>query len=127
MRVLPKELWPATAPSSVPPLQVWRDADFLVTLYPTPQVCGAVYRLTVVRAAGVAMDGRGRVVYRDGITWDDLMQVKRDCGFANCWAVEVYPADEDVVNVANMRHLWILNEAPAFAWRKAAAAGQVTP
>jgi hypothetical protein len=35
------------------------------------------------------------------------------------WAVEIYPADGDVVAVANMRHLWLLPEAPAFAWRGA--------
>jgi hypothetical protein len=30
--------------------------------------------------------------------------------------VEVYPPDEAVVNVANIRHLWLLAEAPAYAW-----------
>lgn len=43
---------------------------------------------------------------------------QRDPGLADSWAVEVFPADADVVNVANMRHLWILPDAPAFAWRK---------
>lgn len=128
MRLVPRELWPALPPSKheANPLMVWRDADFLATLYPVPGSV-AMKRLTVVRAAGVSMDGRGRIVYRDGITWDDLMQVKRACGFGDVWAVEIYPDDKDLVDVANMRHLWLMREAPAFAWRKTAAAGQVAP
>lgn len=119
MKLIPEAKWPNLHGPMLRPLWVKRDADFLVMAYPVPGIeCGATLRLTVVRAAGVSMDGRGRVVYRDGITWDDLMQVKRDVGFANEWAVEVFPPDRDVVNVANMRHLWILPQAPAFAWRK---------
>lgn len=118
MRLIPKSEWPDLHGTNLRPMWVKRNAGFLVMAYPVPAGCGAILRLTVVRAAGVSMDGRGRVVYRDGITWDDLMQVKRDVGFANEWAVEVFPADAEVVNVANMRHLWILPQAPAFAWRK---------
>ena len=33
-------------------------------------------------------------------------------------AVEVFPADDQVVNVANMRHLWVLPEPLPFAWEK---------
>ena len=29
-----------------------------------------------------------------------------------------YPADRDVVNVASLRHLWVLDEPPTYAWRK---------
>lgn len=128
MRLVPETQWPAQPPGQnhVHPLMVWRDADFLAILYPVPG-SQVMKRLTVVRAAGASMDGRGRVVYRDGITWDDLQRVKRDCGFGDVWAVEVYPDDSELVNVANMRHLWLMAEAPAFAWRKTAAAGQVTP
>jgi hypothetical protein len=32
-------------------------------------------------------------------------------------AVEVYPPAGDVVNVANMRHLWVLRDRLPFAWR----------
>lgn len=117
MRLVPKETWPSMSEASgVQPLQVWQDADFLAILYPVPDFL-LIHRLTVVRAAGVGLNGRGRVVYRDGITWDDLMQVKRDCGFADRWAVEVFPSEHEIVNVANMRHLWLLPEAPPFAWR----------
>ena len=52
-----------------------------------------------------------------GISWDDLMLIKRLIGYGDFDAVEVYPKDQDVVNVANMRHLFILNEPLDFIWR----------
>lgn len=33
-------------------------------------------------------------------------------------AVEIYPAERDIVNVANMRHLWVLPERLPFGWRR---------
>lgn len=126
MRLVPESRWPASPPGQnhLRPLMVWRDADFLAILYPVPDF-PVMKRLTVVRAVGLSVDGRGRVVYRDGITWDDLQGVKRACGFDDVWAVEIYPDGKELVDVANMRHLWLLSEPPAFAWRKTAAAGQV--
>ena len=53
----------------------------------------------------------------DGITWDELMHIKRMIGYAEQCAVEIYPPDKDVVNVANMRHLWLV-DMPDFAWKK---------
>ena len=40
---------------------------------------------------------------------------RRGCGARD--AVEVYPADADVVNVANMRHLWLVAGELAFKWK----------
>lgn len=54
----------------------------------------------------------------DGITWDELMEIKRQCGFGDRLAVEIYPPDEHIVNVANMRHLFICNEINVPWWRK---------
>ena len=44
---------------------------------------------------------------RDGISWDAL-QAMKDEYFPDARAVEVYPAQADVVNEANIRHLWIV-------------------
>lgn len=52
----------------------------------------------------------------DGLTWDELQQVKNQCGYGHRWAVEVYPPAGEVINDANMRHLWLLDEAPAYGW-----------
>lgn len=70
-------------------------------------------RMTVSRTS-IGDDRR----WLDGISWDDLMRLKREAGHGDRYAVEIFPADEDVVNVANMRHLWLLEEPPAYAWRK---------
>ncbi|EOG1815585.1 hypothetical protein ACK3RA_000943 [Enterobacter hormaechei] len=49
---------------------------------------------------------------------DALQEIKSAVGYGDRDAVEIYPRDSDVVNVANMRHLWITPEPIAFAWRK---------
>lgn len=46
------------------------------------------------------------------------MRLKAECGRGDKWAVELYPPDEAVVNVANIRHLWLLPEPPAFGWNR---------
>jgi hypothetical protein len=56
---------------------------------------------------------------RDGIGWDDLQRLKGEAGYGEYCAVEIYPPDADVVNVANMRHLFILKSPPAMMWRDA--------
>lgn len=56
--------------------------------------------------------------WKEGITWDELQRLKRECGYGDRDAVEVFPADIDVVNVANMRHLWVMVDAIPYAWRK---------
>jgi len=116
MNLVPREQWPSFDRLRLPPVRVWRDLDFLAMLYEVPNH-SLHGRLTVCRAAGVKIVD-GHAVYRDGITWDDLMTVKAACGFRDSWAVEVFPPDSYVVNVANMRHLWLLPEAPTFAWHK---------
>lgn len=69
-------------------------------------------RLSVLRVTTQKDD------WADEITWDQLQRVKRECGFGEVDAVEVYPRDSDVVNVANIRHLWLMDEPVAFAWRR---------
>lgn len=70
-------------------------------------------RLTISRTM-INEDGN----WLDGSTWDDLMRVKSQCGYGDLWAVEIYPPDDEIVNVANMRHLWLTIERPAFAWQR---------
>ena len=42
------------------------------------------------------------------IPWDDLQRIKDELAGEAAAAVEVYPAADDVVDKAPMRHLWIL-------------------
>lgn len=102
LTAVPYEQWPA------PPraIRVWRSREFLVQLYDD----AGQLRLSVNRCA-IGNDGH----WVDGITWDELMRVKTAVGYGGAWAVEVFPPDQQTVNVANIRHLWII-PAPAFAW-----------
>jgi len=92
------------------PFAAWRSRDFLCQAH---RDNGHV-RLSINRTDIVLETGD----WVEGITWEDLMEVKAQCGFRDEWAVEVYPPAGDVVNVANMRHLWLLQEQPAFGWKK---------
>lgn len=93
-----------------PPIQAWRSSRFVACLYVEPDKTAR--RLSICRAR---LDDTGR--YEADITWDDIQQIKSECGFGDLDAVEVYPRDADVVNVANMRHLWLLPEPSALVWR----------
>ena len=44
------------------------------------------------------------------------MQVKREIGFGDWYALEIFPRDGDIVNVANMRHLWMLATPLSIGW-----------
>lgn len=44
------------------------------------------------------------------ITWDEIQAIK-DHFWPNRIAIEVYPRNEDIVNVANMRWIWVLPES----------------
>lgn len=84
--------------------------DFLVQEF--MEAAPAFARLSVNRTT---LDGDR---WSENITWDELQRIKAECGYRLADAVEVFPADPDVVNVANMRHLWVLREPLPFAWRK---------
>ena len=102
---VPRSQWPST-PQRL--LEVWRSRTFVV------QVCEEQHGAQRVSVNRTALDASGR--WRDGISWDALQEVKRQIGRADRWAVEIYPPDADIENVANMRHLWLIPE-PAFGFR----------
>jgi hypothetical protein len=107
-----RETWPTTPTSYV--LRVFRSKNFLVQEYVAP--APAIVRLSVNRT-GLGKGGE----WKQDIPWEDLQRLKREVGFGDHDAVEVFPPDTDVVNVANMRHLWILAPGTlAFAWRASA-------
>lgn len=103
---IPRYQWPD--PDS-PQLKVWRSRDFLVQVFAAKPP--AMARVSINRTE---MDGNR---WRDGITWDQVQRIKQEIGRGEQWAVEVFPADTELVNVANVRHIWLLAEAPAFAWK----------
>lgn len=104
LQPIPREHWPCERPDL---LEVWRSRGFLVQVYAEKF---DHLRLTICRTTH-AGDSWGAA-----ITWDELMQLKRECGRGDRDALELFPADADVVNVANMRHLFFPPEPVAFKW-----------
>lgn len=95
---------------------VWRSNRFLVLEYkPVQSPQGPVIRLTVQRTW---CDDKGEWV--DGITWDELQEIKAQAGYRDHTAIEIYPPEDDIVNVASMRHIWVLapGQMFSFQWRK---------
>lgn len=109
LKKVPKESW-STRCHDPKRSNVWVNAYFLVQDF---QEENNVVRLSV-NTTSMANSGR----WKDGITWDALQEIKNAVGYADRDAVEIYPSERDVVNVANMRHLWILPVAIPFAWRR---------
>lgn len=108
---IPRKDWPKSYINQErSPTRVWRSRDFLVQFRVEPECAG---RLSINRTA-IKSDGD----WKDGITWDEINRLKSEAGFGSSWAVEVLPPDEDLVNVANIRHVWLLKEKPSFAWTK---------
>lgn len=95
-------------------LKVWRSRHFIAMLFLDDSHW---YRLSVQRVEHAAF--RTDTAERS-ISWDELMTVKRECGFAAAWAVEVYPPDKAIVNDARMRHLFFVESTRLpFAWNVA--------
>lgn len=104
---LPRDQWPYE-PAGL--AEVWRSKEFLVQIYDEG---GGVERMSVCRTR---RDGDR---WADQIAWDELQRLKREVGRGDRDAFEIYPADIDVVNVANMRHLWLPVTPIGLAWRRA--------
>lgn len=96
-------------PDRAPLVRALRNKDWLIQIFDDQ----GHTRLTVCRAR-LAPNGQR---WAEGITWDELMWLKAEAGYAAAWCVEVYPPDNEVIDVANMRHLWVLPEPPAYGWR----------
>lgn len=92
-----------------PQLRVLRSRDYLVQEFD-----GTGPVLVRLSINITATDGAR---WKDGIQWEDLQRLKAEAGYPFHDAVEVFPSALDVVNVANMRHLWVMRDKLPFAWR----------
>lgn len=88
----------------------YRSKNFLVQIFDEPNAT----RLSINRTTLA----RGGDHWDEDITWDELQEIKKQCGFGDRCAVEVFPPEGKVVNVANMRHLFILDQEPNYMWSK---------
>lgn len=104
-----KKHWSVNSPQNL--LKCYMSKSFLVQVYDD----AGYTRISVNRTDYVLVDGKP--IWNDGITWDELQWIKSKIGFEKSWAVECYPPDKDIVNVANFRHLFIIPK-PEFGWTK---------
>lgn len=107
---IPEHQWPQVPLERGIRIRLLRNNRFLVQVFEEP----TGFRLSILRTE-LQFDGD----WMDGITWDELFNIKNDCGYGNYDAVEIYPRKEDLVYVANIRHLWVMKEPLPFGWRKA--------
>lgn len=111
---VPKTEWPAPVGVTKIPYALFRSRDFLVQCHAEAD---GISRLSIARSH---INDAGD--WQDGISWEELQRIKREVGFGDYMAVEIFPKDCDIVNVANMRHLWVLRDPLPFGWKKGSAA-----
>lgn len=105
---VPEASWPPARPGWLRPIAVLRSRSFMCQVFEEP---GAI-RLSFNRTSVDETTWR----WREDISWDELQELKRQAGYGDREAVEVYPPVGSEVNVANMRHLWVLPERLPFSW-----------
>jgi hypothetical protein len=89
------------------PSRVLRSRFYLALLFEET----VPFRMSVC-ISDIGSDG----LWKDGLTWDDLQDIKRQAGFGEWWGFEAFPSEDKVVNVANMRHLWLFPQGLPFCW-----------
>ena len=112
MVIVPEREWPEARRgfrSDARPCEVWRSRNFLAQIYKEERGI----RVSVCRTM---LKDNGQLY--DNISWDELMQIKREIGAGASYAVEVLPPDEHAINVANMRHFWILPGEFIVGWKR---------
>ena len=105
---VPRDRWPSIGGETR--TGVWLSAKYLAQVFDEHD---GVQRISANRTTA-RPDGR----WDDALTWDEMMEIKRQIGMGDRYAIEVFPRDCDIVNVANMRHLWVLLEPLNIGWLK---------
>lgn len=111
---LPKELirmdrdkWPESKDESR--IDVFISQKYMVQIFKENK---NIFRLSINKTVS---NGKS---WEENLSWDELQTIKNEVGYKEFDAVEVYPKYCDVVNVANMRHLFVMPNLLDFAWRK---------
>lgn len=95
---------PATVKSyfNEPSLGVWESDEYAAAAFND----GTAIRLDICRHD-----------LKDGLTWDQLREIKNQCGFADFDGIEFYPREKDVINTGNIRHLYLFKDQLPFIRR----------
>jgi len=111
MEWVPKNLWPeGWNKHKHPPSIVYLSAHFLALIYPDDNYT----RISICRTSRM----EDQSDWQDNISWEEIQKIKSECGYGQMDAMEIYPRDSDVVNVANLRHIWVSKKPIPCAWRK---------
>lgn len=108
---LPDDQIPSIVTGHTKPFEIWMSDKYLVQLY---REHAGIIRMSVC-STQLSNDGFGR--WEDRLPWDVLQKIKADVGYKDFYAVEVYPPEAWVINVANFRHLWICPLPLDIGWR----------
>lgn len=85
-----------------PRIETWREENYLNNRY-SVQVSdykskdGVIVHLWVRHHTGIMPS-----------SWSDLQRIKNEIAGKDCVALEVYPRDEDLVDSANIAHIWVM-------------------
>lgn len=90
-------------------VRAYRNKKFLVQIFNERKSMRLSINKTELNIEGTA--------WKDGITWDEIQNIKNQLGFKDFCGLEVYPPENDLVNVANIRHIFIVEKPPLFMWR----------
>jgi len=107
---IPRDQFPPGKPGNMP-IRAFLSQKFLVQLYDASHQFQSMIRMSVSRS-GIDESGK----WADKITWDELNSIKQEIGFGSWYGMELYPRDQDIVNVANIRHLWLLPVPLNIGW-----------
>lgn len=121
LTAIPASQWP-TPPPGDRVTGIWRSRHYLAVSYAAPAVNGIECRRLTINRVTIGGDGR----WDADIPWDELQRCKRETGYGGWYGIEVYPRDRDIVNVAAMRHLWLLAEPLPIGWFASVAAPPAT-
>lgn len=112
LRKLPKHLWIHLTDDMSEQIDAWWLSNLIgVQVYKKDERKG-VRRLTIHSIFPNEQGGWDELA-----GWDLLQHAKNSVGFGERHAVEIFPSTVDLVNVSNMRHLWVLDEPLPFAWQ----------
>lgn len=91
-------------------IKAMRNKDFFVQIFKEEHATRLSINRTELNKAGTR--------WRDGITWDEIYNIKNQLGYKDKCAVELYPPENKIVDVANIRHIFVLDNPPAYMWMK---------
>lgn len=99
-------------------LEAWESQAYLAQWYAEQPFNGIpTTRLSICRYPVVKIgQWEGGFLWEDVFGWEELMAIKAELGFADVYALEVYPPAGDTVCIANSRHLWMFASPLPIGW-----------